>query len=489
MTRPPVRSTVALVVALVVVACSSADHSVSQRPNGSATNPRTGSPSSSPGSLDWRRCDGDFECATLRVPLDPDRPNGRTIDIAMVRHRASDAGERIGSLVMNPGGPGGSGIAFVEGVMETLDPSVRDRFDIVGFDPRGVGRSAALDCAGEEEMYRIDPTLDGAGDRNALLDSSRSFVADCRARYGDVLPYLGTREVARDMERMRVALGDEQLTFVGLSYGTAIGQVYADLFPKRMRAMVLDGVVDLTASGVASATAQAVGFERALMNFAISCRRDPSCPIAQDPIGAVDRVIASAERAPLPASREGQRVGPGEMALALAEAMYSPSSWSGFAEAVAGALTGDAADLADLAERYLAKASIEIYFAVSCLDSSWPDADELLNAAQDAGRLAPHFGEALVNDYVRCSLWPAPPRPLQPPTATGAPPILVVSTTNDPATPHAAGVALAKRLDSAVLLSRVGDGHTAAFAGDPCIDDAVTTYLVSLRPPRNGTTC
>jgi len=442
-----------------------------------------------PKTLRWRACASRFECATLEVPVDHERPNGREISLGLVRQTARDSSRRIGTLLLNPGGPGGSAVTFVEDVAPQLDDAVQDRFDIVGFDPRGVGRSNAIDCAGEREMYLADPTIDDDDDRDALLATSRAFVADCARKYEELLPHLGTRDVARDMERLRVALAEDELTFVGLSYGTVLGQVYADMFPKRVRAMVLDGVVDLAVSGIESARLQALGFERVLKAFADDCRAKPLCPITQDPIGAVERVIEAAERGPLPAPARSESAEPGLVTLGLFEAMYSPSLWNSFSTAVAAAVDGDASSLARLGEAYFDRASFEVYFAVSCLDSEWPGVEELLATAETAARVAPHFGQSLVADYIRCSLWPSPPRPLASPVADQAPAMLLVSTTNDPATPYAGGVAVADRLPGSVLLTKVGNGHTAVVSGDPCIDRAVTSYLVDLELPTKGTRC
>ncbi len=489
-----------LAAALLAGGCASGDRSVAQGPTSEAS-PLATAPEAPPssdsnvgttpsGSLDWTECDGGFECATLAVPVDHERPDGPTLDLGLVRQPAADPDRRIGSLLMNPGGPGGSAVEFVEGVAPGLPSELRDRFDIVGFDPRGVGRSDALDCHDRiRAMYVTDPTIEDAGDRAALLRTSTAFVQECEQRYRDLLAHLGTRDVARDMDLIREAMGEDTLTYVGLSYGTSIGQVYADLFPERVRAMVLDGVVDLSTPGVEGAVVQATGFERALDNFAADCRRRSSCPIAADPEAAVERVIAAAERAPIPAARVGEPAGPGLVILALVQSMYSESLWAPLAQGVATALRGDASALVQLANSYLGVASFEIYFAVSCLDSAWPAPDALLAAGKVAARSAPHFGEAIVTDYVRCSLWPARPQPLRPPEAAGSPPILVVSTTGDPATPYESGVAVADQLPQGVLLTNEGEGHTVVVDGKACIDDAVVPYLVGLEAPSDGTRC
>jgi len=303
--------------------------------------------------------------------------------------------------------------------------------------------------------------------------------------------------VAQDMDRVREAVGDEELNYIGYSYGTSIGQVYADLFPDRVRTMVLDGVVDTSLTGLEGAIAQGRGFELALGNFLDDCRADSGCAIPGDPLDAVDQMIAAAERAPIPAAGADRPAGPGEVSLGLAGALYSETRWPLLARAVADAIEGDGTGMVELADTYLQRepdgdyaSGFEVYFAVSCLDSEWPrDPDEVLDAGKRAAAVAPHVGEAPVTDYIRCALWPAPAEPLPEVEAVGSPPIVVISTTGDPATPYEAGVALAETLPEGVLLTNEGEGHTIFASGKACIDDAVVTYLLDLEPPKDGTRC
>jgi pimeloyl-ACP methyl ester carboxylesterase len=439
----------------------------------------------STGALAWSPC-GPGECAELDVPVDHDRPDGETLTLSIGRVPAG--GDRIGALFVNPGGPGGMASDFALSLATVLPGEITERFDIVGVDPRGLAASA-IDCGGDmTELYGVDHSIDSPEDRETLLAVSDAYVAGCDAAAGEVLAHLGTENVARDIDAVRAAMGDDQFSYLGFSYGTAIGQVLVDLFPDRVRAMILDGLLELGPTGAELATTQAQGFERAFDSFAADCDADPSCPIATDAAGAVDELIARVENEPIPASPRD--LGPGELSKGLVMPLYSERLWPRLAAAVDDALDGDGTGMVALADRYLRVADFDIYFAVNCIDFVWPDdPDELLAAGADAARVAPRFGEAIVNDYVRCSLWPAEADPLEPVDGAGGPPVVVVSTTNDPATPYEAGVTVADRLVDGRLVTYEGEGHTVVGNGVSCVDDLVTVYLVDGEASEDGTVC
>jgi pimeloyl-ACP methyl ester carboxylesterase len=444
----------------------------------------------------WEPCGGGFECGSIDVPVDYDDPDGATIEIGLNRRVADDPDARVGVLLMNPGGPGASGIELVRQFPRA--GVLAQRFDLVGFDPRGVGASTPLDCRTHlQAMYDADPTIDEPADEAEIRATSEAFVAECDERHGDLLAHLGTTTVARDIDEVRKALGEEQINYLGYSYGTSIGQEYARLFPTRVRAMILDGLVDHEPDGVATATAQAVGFERALDAYVDNCEQQ-GCGLGRPARQAVDDVIAAAERAPIPAPGADRPATPGVVSLALAQALYAQVLWGNLSSALRDALDGDGTGLVALADQYLGRegdaygGGFEVYFAVSCLDEVWPDDPaEFFAAARRAAEVAPTFGEAIVNDYVRCALWPADAEPLAPVPADveGLGPVLVVSTTNDPATPHENGVAVAEQLPGAVLLTNEGEGHTIVGQGEPCIDDLAFAYLTDLALPPPGTVC
>ena len=314
-----------------------------------------------------------MDCATLEVPLDYEDPDGERIEIYAVRAPAT--GERKGALFTNPGGPGASAAELAE-VLPMLLPEINEHFDIVGVDPRGVGGSTPIACGmSPAELYGVDPTFEDAQDEAAYLEVSEEYVEDCEAKEGDLLPHLGTRDVARDMDAVRAAMGDEQLSYLGYSYGTVIGQVYADMFPDRVRSMVLDGVVELGPTGLESADAQAAGFETALARFAQYCDAAEGCATAGDTLQAVEEVLQLAEEPGGIPVDDDRHVGPGEADRGISYALYAQSLWQTLGDALADALDGDGGGLLELAEGYHDIGAFEIYFAVNCLDSAWPVGD------------------------------------------------------------------------------------------------------------------
>jgi pimeloyl-ACP methyl ester carboxylesterase len=463
-----------------------------------ATSTTGGSSTTAPeaGSLDWKPCD-DAECAKLEVPVDYSKPDGKTLELALLRRPAAKPAERIGAILVNPGGPGGSGVELASYL--PFPDEITDRFDIVGFDPRGVGDSTPLDCHSHlQEIYDADPTMEDAADRAHYIQVSQAFVDECKQKYADLLPHLGTVDVARDMDQIRAAMGDEKLNYLGYSYGTSIGEQYARLFPTRVRAMVIDGVVDPSETGLQAAAGQAEGFTSALNAFIASCDTD-GCGLDAPASQVIDQVIAASEKAPIPAPGADRPATPGVVALGMGQAMYQEALWPSLGRALSEARDGDGTGLVNLADDYLGRGpdgsydgGFEIYFAVSCIDSQWPkDPDAILAEGKKVGQQFPRVGEALVNDYLRCALWPTPPQPLKPvPTdLKGLPPIVVISTTHDPATPYQSGVDVAEQIPDARLLTNVGEGHTIYANGKSCIDDTVNAYFLDLTAPEDGKRC
>ncbi len=449
----------------------------------------------------WSPC-GQLQCGSVTAPLDYANPDGTTIQIAVARHPAEDPSERIGSLVINPGGPGGSGIDDLANELSVLTPELLDRFDIVSFDPRGVERSSPVQCTsgsgatGESASTSqlIDPVPTTKAAQLHLLENDQSFAEQCEADSASILPFVGTVDAARDLDRIRQAIGDAQLTFVGHSYGTLLGATYATLFPTHVRAMVLDGAIDPALSTTQYAIDQADSLESELDNFFSWCAATSSCAwhVVGDPTAALLALIQRTRTTPLTVSGS-ETAGPGEIYDALLAGLESQTSWPTLAGALAGAEAGSGATVTSMTGRYEYGGSTngaDAEEAIDCLDHPVDrDPSGYPALAALSARSAPVFGPLLIWGLLGCATWPAlPTRAPAPASDPGAPPILVVGTTGDPVTPYAWAVSLARELTGGALLTWRGDSHVAYFYS-PCVRAAVQSYLVALTPPGPGATC
>lgn len=509
------RNGAALAAVLLLTGCHTGVKRVAPTPSGSSASATTSATTSaSPADLTatiarygaaklgWKGCDDGFECAKLTVPLDYAAPDGGDITVSVIRLKARK--QRIGSLVLNPGGPGGSGVEFARGARQLLPDAILDRFDTVSFDPRGVAASTPVDCLGDEELDRLvnaDPTPDTVTERKVLFDLSRNEALACGRKSGRLLPYVATVDTAKDLDVLRAVLGDEKLTYVGFSYGTLLGARYAEQFPDHIRALVLDGAVDPTLTPSQTTLAQALGFETALKAFLADCTAQGCAFAAHGPVGATfDALMRRVEKAPIPSSQDPRLLGPSEFLFGVAAALYSrEGGWPLLRDGLESAYTAkDSTGLFALFDTIVERDqnghysnSLEAQAAISCVDSAYPR-DE---AAYDADAVAfkkkaPRFGEALAYGPAACAFWPVPPvtRP-GPVSAPGAPAVLVVGTTRDPATPYAWSVSLARQL-KAGLLTHDGDGHTAyGYGRSTCVDREVDAYLLTLALPKAGTRC
>lgn len=456
-------------------------------------------------AVHWRPCEDGFQCATLTAPLDYTRPEAKTVEIALIRLPATDPVRRIGSLVVNPGGPGGSGIEFVREAADfVFGDEVRARFDIVGFDPRGVGASyPPISCYDAlDDLISSDIAPRTEAERVQLDDQASRFARGCQERSGELLPYVTARDVARDMDRLRAALGDQKLTYVGFSYGTLLGASYAELFPQNVRALVLDGAVDPALSAEDSLRTQVRGFETSLDRFLDRCSRNASCPFHSngDAGSEFDRLMARIDDAPLGAahSADGREVDSAMVWLGVAAALYDHSDHRLLARALADASRGDGSTFLGLVDSYTQRSEdgkhsnfIEANIAIGCVD--WPrvSAQAYPQLLADIRTIAPRFSQGIgYHDVAICDHWPIPSaRPAGPIHAHGAPPILVIGTTGDPATPHAEAASLAAELESGVLLTYEGEGHTAYGGDSSCVDGTVEGYLIRLTIPAPGKVC
>lgn len=458
-------------------------------------------------SIPWADCESNaaLDCGSLSVPVDYADPYGPRFDVPVVRSRALDPDNRIGSIVLNPGGPGGSGVQLAKIASFVFDPELRSRFDIVGFDPRGeVDSTPAIDCVDDLDAFvALDTTPDDAAEEKALLDQSQALATGCKDRSDKLLRFVGTDSIVRDMDALREALGDDKLTYLGFSYGTFLGAIYADTFPDRVRALVLDGALDPTLTNETMIEGQALGFEAELQEMLAWCAGYSMCPLGMiggapsDPTAVYDELQAAVESAPLPAG--GRQLGPGEFSYAVSAALYQPARWPDLADALAlAADKGDGSALLDLCDGYTGRNGdgsfdngLEVYYAVTSIDTATASGPQAVkDLAESVKQKAPRIGAYLPYSILPSALWPVKPwREPAPVTAVGAPPILVVGSTRDPATPYVWSEALAGQLPGGVLLTRDGDGHTAFLHGNECIDKAVIDYLVNLNLPEEGTIC
>ncbi len=451
------------------------------------------------GSIAWHGCPGG-QCATLRVPLDYAHPAGPKIGVALFKLPATDPAQRIGTLVINPGGPGEPGAGFVRRTFGAFGSrEVRARYDVIGFDPRGTGQSEPVQCGPAfGRLLERDWAPQTAAERTALGQGQTGFWRACEQRVGPVLGHVGSVDTARDIETLRRGLGERQISYVGYSYGTYLGQVYAGMYPTHVRAMVLDGVVDPSLDGTQNTLSQAKGFEASLDAFLAECSRKPSCAFHSDGRAgaAFDALEARIQAHPL---RVGSRtLGPTQFWDGAIAPLYSAST-ALLADALAAADRGNGRPLLAIADAYDDRqpdgsygSLLQSYEAITCLDGqTLGPASRIPSLEPEFRRAAPRTGIVVLYSSAGCSYWQGlhPQRPKLPITAQGAPPILVVGATGDPATPYSGAVAVAKRLASGVLITSHGTRHTSEAAlGGPC-DALVVPYLVSLRVPPPGSTC
>lgn len=441
-----------------------------------------------PVPIDWRRCGDGFDCARVSVPVDYAQPAGPTLELSLIRRPAGDPSQRVGTLLTNPGGPGASGVRRVRRGL-TVSPEVARRFDIVGFDPRGIGESTAVACGASVPRLRaMDLAPDSPEEQAALAAAAQAVADECAATEGPRLGHLGTQEVAHDVEVIRRALGEPQLSFLGLSYGTLIGLLWAEAYPSSVRALVLDGVVDpAAAADVAGSPTQARAVDDALDAIDAACRADAGCPVAADGgvLAAYDELARRIEAGEV----SGHQVGPTQLAYAAFAATYGPERWGELWQALRRGLDGDLSAVADLAAWFTSLVAYAPFAIVTCLDSPHPQGfDAWQDAADLAARRSPRFGRMLANELLPCAWWPKGTFEPHSVSAPGTPPVLVVGSTGDAATPYAQAQQVARALDEGALLTVDMDGHIA-LGDSPCADDAITRYLVDLAVPPPGHRC
>ncbi|HET7475032.1 MAG TPA: alpha/beta hydrolase [Dermatophilaceae bacterium] len=471
----------------------------------------TSAPTGSPGlaryyaqRLNWVACSS-YQCARLAVPVDYANPDGASIQLAVLRARARSS-TPIGSLVVNPGGPGASGVQYAAAADRIVSGAVRRSYHVVGFDPRGVGQSAPITCLDDRAMdgfLGADPTPDDATEQSALFADARRFALACQARNADLLGHVSTVDAAKDMDILRAALREPKLDYLGKSYGTFLGATYAELFPTRVGRFVLDGAIAPDLSAQQLNEGQAVGFEQATRNYVAACVKRSGCPLGSTVAAGMQRLrdlLASLDSAPIPMKDPRlDRLTEGWASLGIADAMYNEMRWDTLTQALTRAFRGDGTQLMALADEYAERDAkgryqgnlLQVIYAVNCLDRAVsPDPPAFAAEAARLQALAPTWGRLLAWGSAVCSVWPVPatgkPQRID---AAGSGPIVVVGTTRDPATPYSAAVRLADELAQGRLVTYDGDGHTAYRRSNACVDRAVDGFLLTETLPAEGLRC
>ncbi|MFE0961355.1 alpha/beta hydrolase [Streptomyces fungicidicus] len=458
-------------------------------------------------ALDWGRCKasgdtpapgGDWQCATLQVPLDWSKPDGSTIGLALIRAKAT-GDDRLGSLLFNFGGPGGSGVSMMPSYAASVS-ELRERYDLVSWDPRGVAASEGVRCRDDKDIQAAESSVDGTPDTPAeertFLEDAAGFGKGCQKAAGKLMAHVSTTDTARDMDRIRQVLGDDRLNYFGISYGTELGGVYAHLFPKKVGRMTLDAVVDPSADTFGHAKNQTRGFQTALDNYLKSTGRDPEQG-SREIAGLLDRIDSE----PLPTSSPGRELTQTLALTGIVLPLYSKSSWPVLTSALEAAEEGDGSELLALADGYNERDDSGGYGTtthsqrvISCLDDKQrPTLEETKRLLPEFEEISPVFGSFLGWDTAGwCHDWPVPGQYDTPEvSAPGAKPVLVVGNTGDPATPYEGARRMADELGEGVgvVLTWKGEGHGAYGSGSDCVDSAVNAYLLDGTVPEDGKVC
>ena len=458
-------------------------------------------------ALTWTPCEGSLTCTWLTVPLDYADPAGATVRIRAAKATATGpAAQRQGSIVINPGGPGGSGVGFTAYVAESIAADVATQFDFVGFDPRGVGQSAPITClTGRQTAVWLatDGSPNSAAEERRLMSRAAAIPRGCLSMSPTLARNVGTENTVRDMDILRAALGDPRLNWLGYSYGTYLGTLYAQAFPDRVGRMVLDGALDPSLDAMEVSEGQSRGFQTAMTRFAADCTTRANCPFAggtRAVLAGINAILAGLDRTPM-ATSSRRVLTQAEALTALFYPMYTTQLWPILRQALGAAAEGDGSGLLAISDyasdrtgpAQYATNMTSAFYAISCWDMPAPPGAAGLRAAATAwsrNARVPEMAKSMAWGNAPCSQWfghsarvPAPA------STTTTAPILVVGTTFDPATPYWWSVALSRQLTTSTLLTYRGDGHTAYGAGSPCIDRSVGGYLLTGTMPAAGTVC
>ncbi|GAA3518514.1 alpha/beta hydrolase [Aeromicrobium panaciterrae] len=453
--------------------------------------------------VSWNAC-GEGKCATVKVPIDYADPAGETTELA-VKVIPAEGGKAKRSIFVNPGGPGGDATDFADTMAGEFGSGVLKTYDIVGVDPRGVGDSTPLQCLSDDDFSaftNVDPDPDDPAEIDALRKSVTDLGEACEKRGGKLAAHVSTEEAARDMDIVRGLLGRTKMDWFGASYGTQLGATYATLFPKTVGRMVLDGAVDPALSVIESAIGQTTGFQRALEAFAKDCVTKAGCPLGDDVdtgLAKISDLMDQLDQTPMETDDRTRELTEALAFYGIAVTLYDKETWDYLRKGLTDAFKGDGTLLLLLSDAYFTRDQNgkyadnigEVIYAVNSLDVADPPTLEEVEAALPRfEKISPVFGRSLGWGALAPGDWPIKAtHPQVKISGEGAPPIVVVGTTRDPATPYEGAQSLAKQLASGVLISRDGDGHTAYSSGNQCIKKAVDAYLVSGTVPKDGLMC
>lgn len=443
----------------------------------------------------WKPCptgfeDGD-ECGTFKVPYDYSNPSIGHFELHLRRHPAQVPAERIGSMLVNPGGPGFGGQFLAQDAGSYFGSDITDRFDIIGWDPRGTGKSTpAVDCIDEYDPYTsFDPTPETPEQKQLILNAARKFDAACEKRSGEILPWISTNNSARDMDSIRRALGEEKISYFGFSYGSELGATWATMFPETVRVAVLDGAANPNADAIQGGLEQAAGFEKEFNVFLDKCAANAKCPFWSNgkPGDAFDKLMKKVDATPIVVSPDRAPVNQSTLFTAVSQAMYSSTMWSTLETALAKLEKGDGSGILRLNDQYYQRNEdgtygneLEAFNAISCLDDPGPrTVEESDKWIPEFLKVAPRLGMSFAMGY-GCVFWPAKPDYRIPITGKGAGPIVVVGTTGDSATPLASSRKMAETLEDGRLIVVTANRHTG-YGENDCVTSAVNDYVVTTK--------
>jgi pimeloyl-ACP methyl ester carboxylesterase len=489
---------IAATLALTVAACGNSSSS-----SDTSVNPLSTTTDFIVNPIEWKPCDGststEVECGNIEVPFDYADPEQGSFVLFVKRHNAASPADRIGSMMVNPGGPGFGGSSLADDAQYYFSQDLIDRFDIIAWDPRGTGESTpAVDCVDTfDEYFGLDSPPETPEEKQALIDASQAFNDKCAENSGTILPYISTMASAQDINSLRLALGEEKVSFFGFSYGSELGTTWATMFPETVRAIVVDGAVDPNASSVQEGMNQAKGFEGQLATFLKQCSEKTTCAFHNGgkAEAAFGQLVLDIDVTPLEVSKDRTPVTQGVLFTAVAQAMYSDYYWPQLSEALSEAQSGDGKGILQLYDDYYQRKDdgtygneLEAFLAISCLDDPGATSTEEVDShIEDFIAAAPRLGGNFAYGY-SCALWPVEQAAKVNITGKDAGPIVVVGTTGDAATPLESTRKMAQGLEQGILIVVDANQHTG-YGANSCVVKAVDDYLIKLKVPANETTC